>query len=58
MIEFIFMLTHHDRTVPHAEQVLADVAGTGLRLVGCKDVGATPSGCATSSPARTTTGWR
>jgi hypothetical protein len=42
MIEFIFMLTHHDRTVPHAEQVLADVAGTGLRLVGCKDVGATP----------------
>jgi hypothetical protein len=42
MIEFIFMLTHHDSTVPHAEQVLADVAGTGLRLVGCKDVGATP----------------
>jgi hypothetical protein len=42
MIEFIFMLTHHDRTVPHAEQVLADMAGTGLRLVGCKDVGATP----------------
>ena len=42
MIEFIFMLTHHDRTVPHAEQVLADLRGTGLRLVGCKDVGATP----------------
>ena len=42
MIEFIFMLTHHDRTVPHAEQVLTDVADTGLRLVGCKDVGATP----------------
>ncbi len=43
MIEFVFMLTHHDRTVPNAEQVLADVAGTGLRLVGCKDVGATPA---------------
>lgn len=42
MIEFIFMLTHEDRTVPNAEQVLADVAGTGLALVGCKDVGATP----------------
>ena len=42
MIEFVFMLTHHDRTVPHAEQVLTDVADTGLRLVGCKDVGATP----------------
>ena len=42
MIEFVFMLTHHDRTVPHAEQVLADLRGTDLRLVGCKDVGATP----------------
>ena len=42
MIEFVFMLTHHDRTVPHAEQVLTDLRGTGLRLVGCKDVGATP----------------
>ena len=42
MINFIFMLTHHDRTVADAEKVLADVAGTGLALVGCKDVGATP----------------
>jgi hypothetical protein len=42
MIEFIFMLTHHDRTVPNAEEVLADLRGTGLRFVGCKDVGATP----------------
>jgi hypothetical protein len=41
-INFVFMLTHHDRTVPDAEKVLADVAGTGLTLVGCKDVGATP----------------
>jgi hypothetical protein len=36
------MLTHYDRTVPDAEKVLLDVAGTGLRFVGCKDVGATP----------------
>ena len=42
MINFVFMLTHHDATVPHAEEVLADVAGTGLAFVGCKDVGATP----------------
>ena len=42
MINFVFMLTHHDRTVPHAEQVLTDLAGTGLQFVGCKDVGATP----------------
>ena len=42
MIEFIFMLTHHDRTVPNAEEVLAELRGTGLRLVGCKDVGTTP----------------
>ena len=43
MINFIFMLTHHDRTVPHAEEVLAEVRGTGLAFVGCKDVGATPA---------------
>lgn len=42
MIEFVFMLTHRDRTVPQAEEVLADLRGTGLRLVGCKDVGAAP----------------
>jgi hypothetical protein len=42
VIEFVFMLTHHDRTVPHAQQVLAELRGTGLRYVGCKDVGATP----------------
>lgn len=42
MIEFVFMLTHHDRTVDDAEEVLAQLRGTGLRYVGCKDVGATP----------------
>ena len=41
MIEFIFMLTHHDRTVSNAEEVLTGLRGTGLRFVGCKDVGAT-----------------
>ena len=43
MIEFIFMLTHHDRTVPNAEEVLAGLQGAGLSFVGCKDVGATPA---------------
>jgi len=47
MIEFIFMLTHHDRTIPDAPAVLASLrdAGlydAGLRYVGFKDVGADP----------------
>lgn len=42
MIEFIFMLTHHDSTVPHAVEVLDSVRDTGLRYVGFKDVGADP----------------
>ena len=42
MINFVFMLTHEDRTVPHAEDVLTDLRGTGLEFVGCKDVGASP----------------
>lgn len=40
MAEFIFMLTHHDRTVPNARAVYEEVRGTGLRYVGFKDVGA------------------
>ncbi|HEX4721764.1 MAG TPA: hypothetical protein VH333_04565 [Pseudonocardiaceae bacterium] len=43
MIEFIFMLTHKDSTVPDAIDVLRGLRGTGLRYVGCKDVGATPA---------------
>jgi hypothetical protein len=39
MIEFIFMLTRDDRTLPDAREVYASVAGTGLSHVGCKDVG-------------------
>ena len=39
MIEFIFMLTRDDVTLSDAREVYASVAGTGLRHVGCKDVG-------------------
>jgi hypothetical protein len=39
MIEFIFMLTRDDVTLPDAREVYAAVAGTGIRHVGCKDVG-------------------
>jgi hypothetical protein len=40
MSEFIFMLTHHDATVPDALAVYDQVRDTGLRHVGFKDVGA------------------
>jgi 4-hydroxythreonine-4-phosphate dehydrogenase len=39
MIEFIFMLTRDDVTLPDAREVYASIAGTGVRHVGCKDVG-------------------
>jgi hypothetical protein len=39
MIEFIFMLTRDDVTLSDAREVYASIAGTGLRHVGCKDVG-------------------
>jgi hypothetical protein len=42
MIEFIFMLTHDDATVPDALGVLAGVEDSGLRYVGFKDVGQPP----------------
>jgi hypothetical protein len=42
MIKFIFMLTHNDRTVDNATEVLQSLRDTGLRYVGFKDVGATP----------------
>jgi hypothetical protein len=41
MIEFVFMLTHHDRTVGEPLAVYAGVRDLGLRYVGFKDVGAT-----------------
>ena len=39
MIEFIFMLTRDDVTLADARAVYASIAGTGVRHVGCKDVG-------------------
>ncbi|MEM2175465.1 MAG: hypothetical protein QXI58_07605 [Candidatus Micrarchaeia archaeon] len=39
MTEFIFMLTQHDVTVPNALKVLEEVKDTGLRYIGCKDIG-------------------
>jgi tryptophan synthase alpha subunit len=42
VVEFIFMLTQEDSTVSDAEKVLKQVAETGLRYVGFKDVGTTP----------------
>ena len=39
MIEFIFMLTHNDRTIPNARAVYDEVRDSGLRYVGFKDIG-------------------
>src|SRR3954453_10611218 len=39
MIEFIFMLTRDDVTLSDARAVYASIAQTGVRQVGCKDVG-------------------
>jgi len=39
MIEFIFMLTHDDATVPDAVAVLEQVKDCGLRYIGFKDIG-------------------
>jgi hypothetical protein len=39
MTEFIFMLTHSDRTVPDARAVYDELRSTGLRYVGFKDIG-------------------
>src|SRR3954451_3298851 len=40
MINFIFMLTHSDATVPNALEVLGELRDSGLEYVGFKDVGA------------------
>lgn len=42
MINFVFMLTHHDATVAGAIDHVEPLAATGLRYIGFKDVGATP----------------
>ena len=41
VIEFVFMLTHHDRTVDQPLAVYAEIRDCGLRYVGFKDIGAT-----------------
>jgi hypothetical protein len=40
VIEFVFMLTHHDRTVERPLDVYDSIRDCGLRYVGFKDVGA------------------
>jgi hypothetical protein len=37
--EFIFMLTHSDRTVPNARAVYDEIRSTAIRYVGFKDIG-------------------
>jgi hypothetical protein len=37
---FVFMLTHGDRTVPNAAEIVPTLADVGLRYIGFKDVGA------------------
>jgi hypothetical protein len=43
LIEFIFMLTRDDRTVPDARQVYDTLRDTDLRYVGFKDIGLPPA---------------
>jgi hypothetical protein len=40
VIEFVFMLTHHDATVDDPLAVYRDLRDTGLRYIGFKDIGA------------------
>ena len=41
-MDFIFMLTNHDATVVDAVEVYESIRRSGLRLVGFKDIGASP----------------
>jgi hypothetical protein len=41
--EFIFMLTRDDRTIAPARAVYGQIADTGVRHVGCKDIGLAPA---------------
>ena len=40
---FVFMLTHDDRTIENAAEIVPTLADTGLRYIGFKDVGADPA---------------
>jgi len=39
VIQFVFMLTHHDRTIDNPLATYAELRGSGLRYVGFKDIG-------------------
>lgn len=39
MLEFIFMLTRNDQTVPNAMEVYDDIRDSGLHYIGFKDIG-------------------
>jgi hypothetical protein len=39
VIEFVFMLTHHDRTIDDPLTTYQELRGTGLRYIGFKDIG-------------------
>jgi hypothetical protein len=39
VIEFVFMLTHHDRTIDDPLATYQELRGSGLRYVGFKDIG-------------------
>ena len=41
-VKFIFMLTHHDVTIPNALEVLDEIKDSGLKCIGCKDIGLNP----------------
>jgi hypothetical protein len=42
LTEFIFMLTRDDQTIADAREVYESIADTGVRHVGCKDLGLPP----------------
>jgi glycerate-2-kinase len=41
-MDFVFMLTRSDQTVPDCLEVLDEIRPLGLTHIGCKDVGVTP----------------
>ena len=51
MIEFIFMLTRNDQTIPNAMEVYEEIRDTGLRYVGFKDIGLPPASLAALAAA-------
>ena len=52
-MDFIFMLTRDDRTVPDCLDLLDEVADLGLRHIGFKDIGVSPETVIVSATAPT-----